>query len=43
MRTMRYLRELEQAGVLERPRPLDLRWLWLAPPAVVAFFLLMLL
>jgi hypothetical protein len=29
--------------VLERPRPLDLRWLWLVPPAVVTFSLPMLL
>jgi hypothetical protein len=43
MRTMRHLRELERAGRLEMARPLDMRWLWLVPPAVVVLFLLMLL
>ncbi|MEV6340970.1 hypothetical protein AB0M12_40400 [Nocardia vinacea] len=43
MSTMRHLRELEKAGRLEIPQPLDLRWLWLVPPALIVFFLLMLL
>ncbi|WP_174186929.1 hypothetical protein [Nocardia barduliensis] len=34
--------ELDRAGVLELPRPLDMRWLWLVPPAVVIVGLIVL-
>lgn len=41
-RAAQQLRQLEQDGRLEPVQPLDLRWLWLVPPVVVIFFLLML-
>lgn len=41
-RAIRRLVELERAGVIELARPLDLRWLWLVPPAVVIFGLIVL-
>ncbi|BDT96947.1 hypothetical protein IFM12275_69230 (plasmid) [Nocardia sputorum] len=42
LRAVQRLVELERAGVMELARPLDMRWLWLVPPAVVIFGLIVL-
>lgn len=43
VRAVDQLRRLEREGVLPRVQPLDTRWLWLVPPGLVVFLLLMLL
>jgi hypothetical protein len=43
VRTIRHLRELERTGQFKMAQPLDMRWLWLVPPAMMILFLLMLL
>ena len=42
LRSVRHIHKLEGEGRLEPVRAPDMRWLWLVPPAVLIFFLLML-
>jgi hypothetical protein len=43
LRARQHISKLEEEGRLEPVRAPDMRWIWLVPPIVVAFFLLMLL
>lgn len=42
LRSAQQIRRLERQGRLPHIEPLDMRWIWLIPPALVLLFLLML-